>query len=81
MPILIGELKTFVARGNSFAGQPGESDDLVMAMVVACRMVSYIATFEDDVFSVVNSTIGIEKADRDTGPFDEFDEPMPIGFL
>lgn len=78
---LIGELKTFVARGNSFAGQPGESDDLVMAMIVACRMVSYIATFEDDVFTVVNSTIGLEKEDRDSGPYDEFDEPMPIGFL
>ena len=78
---LIGELKTFVARGNSFAGQPGESDDLVMATIVACRMISYIATFEDDIFTVVNSTIGVEKGERDEGPFDEYDEPMPIGFL
>ena len=35
---LISELKTFVAHGTSFAAKPGETDDLVMATVLAVRM-------------------------------------------
>ena len=53
----------------------------VRVVLHCCCLVSYIATFEDDIFTVVNSTIGVEKGERDEGPFDEYDEPMPIGFL
>jgi hypothetical protein len=79
----LSELKCFVARGNSFSAQPGETDDLVMSMVIACRMVNYISTFEDDIFTVVNQNIrGDGEIDRsDDEPFDEYDEPMPIGLL
>ena len=35
---LISELKTFVAHGTSFAAKPGETDDLVMATILAVRM-------------------------------------------
>ena len=78
----LGELKNFVARGNSFAGQPGESDDLVMSMVIACRMINYISTFEDDIFTVVNQNIGDGTGPSDDdGPLDEYDEPMPVGLL
>ena len=76
----LSELKNFVARGNSFAGQPGESDDLVMSMMTACRMISYISTFEDDIFTVVNQNIG-DGSRPDDGPYDEYDEPMPVGML
>ena len=54
-----------------------------MSMVIACRMVNYISTFEDDIFDVVNQNIrGDGELDRsDDEPFDEYDEPMPIGLL
>jgi len=78
----ISELKNFVAKGNSFAAQPGETDDLVTSTIVNVRMISYIASFEEDVFDIVNSSIG-EGRDRDEiNQFrDEYDDPMPIGLL
>jgi hypothetical protein len=73
--VLISELKNFVSRGNSFKAKPGEMDDLVMAMMLQVRMVNYISTFEDAVYSVVNS--GIVDNDYD----DDGDAPLPVGFL
>ena len=76
----VSELKNFVAKGNSFAAQPGETDDLVMSMIVNMRMINYISTFEDDVFSVVNTSLG-ESGEIEDDYRDEYDEPMPIGLL
>lgn len=76
----VSELKNFVAKGNSFAAQPGETDDLVMSMIVNMRMINYISTFEDDVFSVVNTSLG-EGGEIEDDYRDEYDEPMPIGLL
>ena len=75
---LISEFKNFVARANSFAAKPGESDDLVMSLVLAIRMIEFIGTFEDDVYEAINSNIG------DYGNFDDYDDddaPLPIGIL
>ena len=72
------ELKCFVARGNSFSAQPGETDDLVMSMVIACRMVNYISTFEDDIFDVVNQNIrGDGELDPMMSPLTNMMNPMP----
>lgn len=75
---LLSELKNFVARGNSYAAKPGETDDLVMSLILSIRVISYISTFDDDVYSKVNSSIGL-------GGFidgvSEDDEPMPMSFL
>lgn len=43
---LISELKTFVASGNSFAAKLGETDDLVMSMLLAVRMAGIIRDFD-----------------------------------
>lgn len=75
---LIKELKTFVAKGSSFAAQPGENDDLVMSMVLAIRMVNYIATFEDEVYDMVNSNLA---GDMLHDYEDDYDSPLPIDFL
>jgi len=71
---LISELKNFVARGNSYSAKPGEHDDLVMSMLINIRMIAHISTFEDDVYNVVNNSLGF---DVDLNEND-FDEPMPI---
>ena len=78
------ELKCFVAKGSSFGAQPGETDDLVMSMLIAVRMINFIASFEDSVYEVVNQNIrGLDEVsdDDDVSPYDEYDEPMPIGLL
>ena len=73
---LLSEFKNFVARANSFASKPGETDDLVMAMVLNIRMVEYISTFEDDVYNVMNSSLGADLFDED-----DSEGPMPLGLL
>ena len=76
---LLSELKNFVSNGTSFSAQSGSTDDLVMSMLIACRMISYIATFEDVVYDVIHQNIGdgykYGSDDGDSG----FDGPMPIG--
>ena len=52
-----------------------------MSLVICCRMISYIASFEDDIFEVVNQNIGDGNRYDDDKPVDEYDEPMPIGLL
>ena len=81
---LISEFKNFVAKGNSFAAKPGEHDDLVMSFMLGIRMINFISTFEDEVFTAVNSTLANP---RDYGDYDqEWDDndddgPMPLGIL
>jgi len=43
---LISELKTFVAHGTSYAAKPGESDDLVMSLVLIVRMAQMLQSFD-----------------------------------
>lgn len=48
---LISELKTFVAHGSSYAAKPGETDDLVMAMLLAVRMAVFLREFDPNLDS------------------------------
>lgn len=45
---LISELKTFVAHGMAYAAKPGETDDLVMATILAVRMMVLLQTFHPE---------------------------------
>jgi hypothetical protein len=72
--MLISELKNFVARGNSYSAKPGQTDDLVMSLLIAVRMISYISTFEDAVFSAVNNSLSTDEFFQE----DEYDSPMPV---
>jgi len=46
---LISEFKTFVASGTSYSAKIGEHDDLVMATVLAVRMMQQIQKYHKDV--------------------------------
>jgi hypothetical protein len=48
---LISELKTFVAQGVSYAAKPGETDDLVMAALLAIRMMQLLQTYHTEMDS------------------------------
>jgi len=63
--MLISELKSFVAHGTSFAAKPGETDDLVMEMILAIRMIQVIQSYD-------------AKLDDHLRTQDEFIEPMPF---
>jgi hypothetical protein len=43
---LISELKTFVASGITFQAKSGETDDLVMALLLAVRMATFLREFD-----------------------------------
>ena len=63
---LISELKTFVAHGVGYAAKPGETDDLVMAALLAVRMLQLLQTFD----------LGIDNQLRDHG--EVVTPPMPF---
>ena len=72
---LISELKTFVARNNSFSAKPGEMDDMVMSMMLNVRVISFVSSFEDNIYENVNSSLQTTLDD------DEYDGPLPISIL
>jgi hypothetical protein len=72
---LVRELKTFVSRGNSFSAKPGETDDLVMSMIINARLIKYVATFDEGVYDSVTLSLG--DYDDDEGG----DEALPILML
>jgi hypothetical protein len=62
---LISQLKSFIARGTTFAAKSGERDDLVMAMLLAIRMLGVLSDWDPAVYDLLR-----------TG--DEVVLPMPI---
>ncbi len=68
---LLRELKTFIARGNSYAAKSGETDDLVMAVNLIVRMSMEVSKYEEDAFEYLNDD------------FEDGDgmEPMPFSLL
>lgn len=68
---ILSELKVFVSRGNTFEARIGQTDDLIMAMILAVRMTDYISTWDDQSQAAINSNI---VAAEDTS----YDAPMPV---
>jgi hypothetical protein len=63
---LISELKNFVAHGTSYAAKPGETDDLIMAALLAVRMLVTLQNYYTELDSQM----------RDHG--EEVIEPYPF---
>ena len=61
----ISELKNFVATGITFKAKPGETDDLVMALLLAVRMIMMLQEFD-------------AKLDNELREIQDFIEPMPF---
>lgn len=68
---ILSELKVFVSRGNTFEARIGQTDDLIMSLILAIRMTDYISTWDDQSQAAINSNIGMGE---DSG----HDSPMPI---
>jgi hypothetical protein len=68
---LLRELKTFIAKGNSYSAKSGENDDLVMAVNLIVRMSMEVSKYEEDAFEYLNED------------FEDGDgmEPMPFSLL
>lgn len=68
---ILSELKVFVSRGNTFEARVGQTDDLIMAMILAIRMTDYISTWDDKSQAAINSNVAM-------GEDNSYDAPMPI---
>ena len=68
---LLSELKVFVSRGNTYEARIGQTDDLIMAMILAVRMTEYTATWDDKSQAAINSSVN--SADDNS-----YDSPMPL---
>ena len=63
---LVSELKTFVAQGTGYAAKLGETDDLVMAMLLCVRMLQTLQSYDAK----------LDEHMRDST--EEYLEPMPF---
>jgi hypothetical protein len=63
---LISELKNFVASAGSFAAKIGETDDLVLSMLLAIRITQVLQSFDSEIDNRLKDT------------FDEMLAPMPF---
>jgi hypothetical protein len=66
---LISELKTFVANGPSYAAKPGETDDLVMALILVVRMAMLLQSFDSQIDYTMKDSL------------EDVVEPMPFFML
>ena len=63
---VISELKTFVATGPSFEAKPGETDDLVMSLILIVRMAMMLQAFDSQIDNVMRDSL------------EDVIEPMPF---
>jgi hypothetical protein len=54
---LISELKTFVANGTSYAAKPGETDDLVMSLILIVRMAMLMQNFDANLDNTMKDSL------------------------
>jgi hypothetical protein len=75
--LLLFELKNFAAKGGSYEGKTGCTDDAVMATVGVVRLLKRLSEWNDEAFKRVNEYI--EPTEHDDGPVDQFGgEPVPF---
>jgi len=58
---LISELKTFVASGVGFRAKSGESDDLVSATLLICRMAQVLADWDPNIYEKLSDRLEDEQ--------------------
>jgi hypothetical protein len=68
---LISELKTFIAKGTSFAAKEGQHDDLVSALLLVVRMSLVLAEWDPQVFELMRVA---SELDGET----DWEPPLPI---
>ena len=64
---LISELKTYIARGTTFAAKTGQHDDLVASLLLAIRMVVLLQDWDPAIYDKMREATA-----------DDWDLPLPI---
>lgn len=66
---ILRELRTFVARGVTYKAMDGETDDLIMALLLAIRMIEVVSKYDEDNYEELRDTFD---------DYDEDNEAMPV---
>lgn len=66
---LTRELKFFVSKGQSFAAQQGETDDLISACLLVVRMMEVVQRWDDDFADTLKEVIEADEMAEDPMPF------------
>ena len=69
---LVRELKTFVAKGESFEAKAGCNDDLISATLLCVRMMELIQHWDEDFSDKLRETLDMDEMSI---------EPMPVSFI
>lgn len=67
---ILSEFKVFVSRGNTYEARIGQTDDLIMALILVVRMLDYISTWDERSQAAINSNVSEDGS--------SFESPMPI---
>jgi len=68
---LLSELKTYIAKGTTFAAKEGQHDDLVAALLLIVRMAIVLAEWDPNVFDRL-------KVHSDWAEEENYELPLPI---
>jgi len=81
---LIKELKHFARKRDAYCAQLGSTDDCISATLICIRILSEIASFEQEAFDKLYSNLG-EWGDNQNLPYDpdgaedgSYEEPLPF---
>jgi len=79
--ILFAELKAYVRNKGAYAAQSGSTDDCISAVLVVCRLIEEISTFEQAAFDKLYAGEYDEWTGEEIGgEYDDGDSGMPISF-
>jgi hypothetical protein len=74
--LLVAEMKQFVRKGQSYTANVGSSDDLIMATIIAIRMLEEIATYDQAAYDKLYSYSYFEDDNSESDG-----DYMPDGFV
>jgi len=70
---LLHELKNFVRKGGSYAAKVGATDDLIMASVIAVRLLEEISSFDQEAYDKLYAHAYFDDSSSDVSDWDEND--------
>lgn len=77
---LVYELKNFVRKGGSYAAKVNSTDDLIMATVIAVRLLEEISSFDQEAYDKLYAHAYFDDGDSNMSEWDDNDEGMGMLF-
>lgn len=78
---LVAELKNFVRARGSYAAKSSSTDDLVMATVIAVRLLGEISSFDQDAYDKLYAHAYINESSAPDAYDENNEDDAPLGFI